>query len=46
MFLQNFRTLVELEQKRFRLENNYLDIIRDFDYICGVYFEFLDINMN
>jgi len=46
VFLQNFRTLVELEQKRFRLENNYLDIIRDFDYICGVYFEFLDINMN
>jgi hypothetical protein len=46
VFLQNFRTLVELEENRFHLENNYLDIIRNFDYICGIYFEFLDIKMN
>lgn len=42
-FIQSFRSLVTTEETRYNLENNYLDLIRDFDYICGTYFEFIKL---
>jgi len=38
VFIQAFRSMVETNQTLFTLENNYLDIIRDLDYVCGEYF--------
>lgn len=43
-FIQSFRSLVTTEETRYNLENNYLDLIRDFDYICGTYFEYIKLN--
>lgn len=42
-FIQSFRSLVSTEETWYNLENNYLDLIRDFDYICGTYFEFIEL---
>jgi outer membrane protein TolC len=42
-FIQSFRSLVTTEENRYNLENNYLDLIRDFDYICGTYFEYIEL---
>jgi hypothetical protein len=42
-FIQAFRSLVTSEETGYMLENNYLDFIRDFDYICGTYFEYIDL---
>ncbi len=42
-FIQAFRSLVETEQNRYHLENNYLDLIRDFNYITGAYFEYIEL---
>jgi hypothetical protein len=38
VFIQVFRSLVETNQTLYNLENNYLDRIRDLDYVCGEYF--------
>ena len=38
VFIQVFRSLVETNQTLYTLENNYLDRIRDLDYVCGEYF--------
>jgi len=43
-YIQSFRTLVDTMIDAFHYENEYFDEIRDLDYICGVYFKFLDIN--
>jgi hypothetical protein len=42
-YIQSFRSLVTTEEARYNLENNYLDLIRDFDYICGTYFEYIEL---
>jgi outer membrane protein TolC len=42
-FIQSFRSLVTTEENRYNLENNYLDTIRDFDFICGTYFEYIEL---
>ncbi len=42
-FIQAFRSLVETEKNRYHLENNYLDLIRDFNYITGAYFEYIEL---
>lgn len=42
-FIQAFRSLVETEENRYHLENNYLDLIRDFNYITGAYFEYIEL---
>ncbi len=43
--LQAFRSLTSTEVELFSLENRYLDTVRDLDYICGVYFEYLEIDI-
>jgi len=43
VFIQAFRSLLTSEENGYILENNYLDFIRDFDYICGTYFEYIDL---
>ncbi len=43
-YLQVFRALVSTQEENLRYENRYLDTVRDFNYICGEYFEFLGIN--
>ncbi|MCF6237817.1 MAG: TolC family protein [Candidatus Marinimicrobia bacterium] len=42
-YLQVFRALVNTREESLRYENRYLDTLRDFNYICGEYFEFLGI---
>ena len=42
-YLQVFRSLVNTNEESLRYENRYLDTLRDFNYICGEYFEFLGI---
>jgi hypothetical protein len=42
-FIQAFRSLVETEGNRYHLENNYFDLIRDFNYITGAYFEYIEL---
>jgi len=42
-FILAYRSLVTSEETGYMLENNYLDFIRDFDYICGTYFEYIDL---
>ncbi len=41
-----FRSMVTTEVSMLNQENNYLDSIRDLDYVCGVYFEFLNIKID
>ena len=43
-FIQSFRSLVSTEETRYQLENNYLDLIRDLNYITGSYFEYIELN--
>ncbi|MCF6331742.1 MAG: TolC family protein [Draconibacterium sp.] len=42
-FIQSFRSLLSTEETHYNLENNYLDLIRDFDYITGSYFEYIEL---
>lgn len=42
-FIQSFRSLLNTEESRYQLENNYLDFIRDFNYINGTYFEYIEL---
>ena len=42
-YLQVFRALVNTREESLRYENRYLDTLRDFNYICGEYFQFLGI---
>ncbi len=44
--LQAFRSMVNTEKSWYEQENNYFDTIRDLDYVCGVYFEYLNIDLN
>jgi outer membrane protein TolC len=43
-YLQVFRSLVSTMEESLRYENRYLDTLRDFNYICGEYFQFLGID--
>lgn len=43
VFIQVFRSLVETNQNFYVLENNYLDRIRDLDYVCGEYFTLINL---
>jgi len=42
-YLQAFRVLVDSMEESLHYENRYLDTLRDFNYICGEYFQFLGI---
>ena len=42
-YIQAFRSLIKTMEETLYHENKYLDAIRDFDYICGVYFKLLGI---
>lgn len=42
-YLKAFNALYEGMEKAFRQENRYLDAIRDFNYICGEYFQTLGL---
>ena len=42
-YIQAFRSLTSTMEETLHHENKYMDAIRDFDYICGVYFQFLGI---
>lgn len=42
-FIQSFRSLLSTEETHYNLENNYLDLIRDFDFITGSYFEYIEL---
>ena len=41
--IQVFRSLVTSKETSLSLENKYLDLIRDLDYVCGVYFTVINI---
>ncbi len=41
--IQSFRSLVSTKERLLELENNYLDKIRDLDYVCGEYFTVINI---
>jgi len=41
-----FRSMVTTEVSLLNQENNYLDSIRDLDYVCGIYFEYLNIKID
>ena len=43
-YIQAFRSLIYTMEESLHHENKYMDAIRDFDYICGVYFQFLEID--
>ncbi len=43
-YIQAFRTLKNTMIESLHHENKYMDAIRDFDYICGEYFQFLGID--
>ena len=43
-YIQAFRSLKNTMEESLHHENKYMDAIRDFDYICGVYFQFLGID--
>jgi len=42
-YIQVFRSLVNTNQSLFQLENNYLDLIRDLEYVCGTYFTVINL---
>jgi len=44
-YIQALRSLIATMEESLHHENKYLDAIRDFDYICGVYFQFLGIDI-
>ncbi len=41
--IQAFRELVSTNETFLKLENNYLDLIRDLDYVCGEYFTVINV---
>lgn len=41
--IQAFRSLVSTKENFLGLENNYLDRIRDLDYVCGEYFSVINL---
>jgi hypothetical protein len=41
--IQVFRSLVQTNKTFYRLENNYLDRIRDLDFVCGEYFTVINL---
>lgn len=43
-FIQAFRSLVSTHETKLQLENNYLDLIRDLDYVCGEYFSVINLS--
>ena len=43
-YIQAFRSLIDTMEEELDYENDYLDRIRDFDYICGKYFNLLGID--
>ena len=43
--IQAFRALLETEAECYEVGNGYFDNIRDLDYLCGVYFQKLDIDI-
>jgi outer membrane protein TolC len=43
-YIQAFRSLIATMQEELNYENDYLDRIRDFDYICGKYFNLLGLD--
>ncbi len=43
-YLLVFRALVNTREESLHYENRYLDTLRDFNYICGEYFQFLGID--
>ncbi len=43
-YIQAFRSFIDALQEELDYENDYLDRIRDFDYICGRYFTLLGID--
>lgn len=42
-YIQSFRSLRNTMEESLHHENKYMDAIRDFEYICGVYFQYVDI---
>lgn len=42
-YINAFRSLVTTHETLLQLENNYLDIIRDLDYVCGEYFAIINM---
>ena len=42
-YIQSLRSLIDTMVESLHYENEYMDAIRDFDYICGEYFQFLEI---
>ncbi len=43
-YIQSFRSLASTMQESLHHENKYMDAIRDFDFISGVYFQYLGID--
>jgi len=41
--IQAFRSLVSTKETLLQLENNYLDRIRDLDFVCGEYFTVINL---
>jgi len=42
-FIQAFRSLIQANQTFLNFENNYLDLVRDLDYVCGEYFTVINL---
>ncbi len=42
-YIQAFRSLITTHETWLQLENNYLDLIRDLDYVCGEYFAVINL---
>lgn len=45
-YIHSFRSLTNTERAQYNHQNNYFDIVRDLDFICGYYFEFLNIKLD
>lgn len=41
--LQVFRSALQTHEELYHLENNYLDLIRNLDYVCGTYFTVINV---
>lgn len=42
--IQVFRSLVQTNQSFLHLQNKYIDLIRDLDYVCGEYFTVINLD--
>lgn len=42
-FIQAFRSLIQTNLTFLKFENNYLDLVRDLDYVCGEYFTIINL---